>query len=478
MGKVTGFLELDRQDRKYRPAADRVRNFKEFFIELPEQTLQAQASRCMDCGIPFCHDVKGLKGCPVNNQIPDWNDLVYKGEWENAIADLHSTNNFPEFTGRICPAPCEASCTLNIIDNPVTIKSIECAIVDKAWKNDWIKPQIAEQKTGKKVAVIGSGPAGLAASQQLARAGHEVHLYEKNSKLGGLLRYGIPDFKLDKSHIDRRINQLSEEGIIFHTNVNVGIDISSDEIISSHDAIILAGGAEMPRDLPIQGRNFKGIHYAMDFLPQQNRRVSNESYVNPEEILATSKNVVVIGGGDTGSDCIGTSIRQGAISVTQLEIMPEPPEKEDKLSTWPNWPLKLRTSSSQEEGANREFSVMTQSFEGDANGNVKKLHCIKVDKDFKPIESSEFHIKADLVLLAMGFVSPKFDGLLKDSKVNLDNRKNVLANTTDYKTNLDKVWTAGDMRRGQSLVVWAIREGRQCARAVDEFLMGKSLLPS
>ena len=477
MGKVTGFLELDRQDRKYRPAADRVRNFKEFFIELPEQTLQAQASRCMDCGIPFCHDVKGLKGCPVNNQIPDWNDLVYKGEWENAISDLHSTNNFPEFTGRICPAPCEASCTLNIIDNPVTIKSIECAIVDKAWKNGWIKPQIAEQKTGKKVAVIGSGPAGLAASQQLARAGHEVHLYEKNSKLGGLLRYGIPDFKLDKSHIDRRINQLSEEGIIFHTNVNVGIDISSDEIISSHDAIILAGGAEMPRDLPIQGRNFKGIHYAMDFLPQQNRRVSNESYVNPEEILATSKNVVVIGGGDTGSDCIGTSIRQGAISVTQLEIMPEPPEKEDKLSTWPNWPLKLRTSSSQEEGANREFSVMTQSFEGDANGNVKKLHCIKVDKDFKPIESSEFHIKADLVLLAMGFVSPKFDGLLKDSKVNLDNRKNVLANTTDYKTNLDKVWTAGDMRRGQSLVVWAIREGRQCARAVDEFLMGNSLLP-
>ena len=477
MGKVTGFLELDRQDRKYRPAADRVRNFKEFFIELPEQTLQAQASRCMDCGIPFCHDVKGLKGCPVNNQIPDWNDLVYKGEWENAIADLHSTNNFPEFTGRICPAPCEASCTLNIIDNPVTIKSIECAIVDKAWKNDWIKPQIAEQKTGKKVAVIGSGPAGLAASQQLARAGHEVHLYEKNSKLGGLLRYGIPDFKLDKSHIDRRINQLSEEGIIFHTNVNVGIDVSSDEIISSHDAIILAGGAEMPRDLPIQGRNFKGIHYAMDFLPQQNRRVSNESYVNPEEILATSKNVVVIGGGDTGSDCIGTSIRQGAISVTQLEIMPEPPEKEDKLSTWPNWPLKLRTSSSQEEGANREFSVMTQSFEGDANGNVKKLHCIKVDKDFKPIESSEFHIKADLVLLAMGFVSPKFDGLLKDSKVSLDNRKNVLANTTDYKTNLDKVWTAGDMRRGQSLVVWAIREGRQCARSVDEFLMGNSLLP-
>ena len=472
MGNPTGFLEIEKKERNYEDPKDRLKHFKEFIVPLTNEEVSKQGSRCMDCGIPYCH-----QGCPVNNLIPDWNDLVYKHEWKKALDTLHSTNNFPEFTGRICPAPCEASCTLNIIDNPVTIKSIECAIVDKAWKNGWIKPQIAEQKTGKKVAVIGSGPAGLAASQQLARAGHEVHLYEKNSKLGGLLRYGIPDFKLDKSHIDRRINQLSEEGIIFHTNVNVGIDISSDEIISSHDAIILAGGAEMPRDLPIQGRNFKGIHYAMDFLPQQNRRVSNESYVNPEEILATSKNVVVIGGGDTGSDCIGTSIRQGAISVTQLEIMSEPPEKEDKLSTWPNWPLKLRTSSSQEEGANREFSVMTQSFEGDANGNVKKLHCIKVDKDFKPIESSEFHIKADLVLLAMGFVSPKFDGLLKDSKVNLDNRKNVLANTTDYKTNLDKVWTAGDMRRGQSLVVWAIREGRQCARAVDEFLMGNSLLP-
>ena len=477
MGKVTGFLEVDRQDRKYKPAGDRIRNYNEFFVELPEQVLRAQASRCMDCGIPFCHDVKGLKGCPVNNQIPDWNDLVYRGEWQQASKDLHSTNNFPEFTGRICPAPCEASCTLNITDSPVTIKSIECAIVDKAWKNGWIIPQKAKVSTGKKICIIGSGPAGMAAAQQLVRVGHEVHLYEKNKKIGGLLRYGIPDFKLAKLHIDRRAKQLEEEGIIFHTEVHIGVDISVSDIRDSHDAIILAGGSEIPRDLPIQGRNFKGIHYAMDFLPQQNRRNGKEVKSFSDEILASGKDVVVIGGGDTGSDCIGTSIRQGAVSVTQLEIMPPPPDKEDKLATWPNWPLKMRTSSSQEEGTEREFSVMTQSFEGDEKGFIKKLHCIKVDDNFKPILGSEFQLKADLVLLAMGFVSPVYDGMVKEFGVDLDNRNNVSANTDDYKTSCDKIWSAGDMRRGQSLVVWAIREGRQCARSVDQYLMGKTLLP-
>ncbi|MGI9366991.1 MAG: glutamate synthase subunit beta [Rhizobiaceae bacterium] len=476
MGKVTGFLEIDRQDRKYRPASDRIRNYKEFVIPLPEATLRDQASRCMDCGIPFCHDVKGLKGCPVNNQIPDWNDLVYRGEWEKASLNLHSTNNFPEFTGRICPAPCEASCTLNIIDSPVTIKSIECAIVDKAWENGWITPQIAERKTGKSVAVIGSGPAGMAASQQLARAGHDVHLYEKNNKIGGLMRYGIPDFKMEKSHIDRRAAQMEAEGVVFHTGVHVGHDIKIEELVAEHDAVILSGGAEEPRDLPIEGRDLNGIHFAMDFLPQQNRRVGGEDNANAEPILTGGKHVVVIGGGDTGSDCIGTSIRQGALSVTQLEIMPTPPEKEDKQLTWPNWPLKMRTSSSQEEGADREFSVMTQHFEG-SNGQVKKLHCIKVDEKFQPIEGTEFELKADLILLAMGFVSPVTQGMLEDLGVELDGRQNVLADTNAYKTSHDKVWTAGDMRRGQSLVVWAIREGRQCAHSVDKALMGSTVLP-
>ncbi|MEM1316885.1 MAG: glutamate synthase subunit beta [Pseudomonadota bacterium] len=476
MGKVTGFLEIDRQDRKYRPASNRLRNYDEFVIPLPDPNLREQASRCMDCGIPFCHDVKGLKGCPVNNQIPDWNDLVYRGEWEMAIKNLHSTNNFPEFTGRICPAPCEASCTLNMVDSPVTIKSIECAIIDKAWENGWVKPQIANEKTGKSVAVIGSGPAGMAASQQLARAGHDVHLYEKNRKAGGLLRYGIPDFKMEKHHIDRRVEQMEAEGVTFHTGVHVGHDITIDEIVEKHDAVILSGGAEKPRDLPIEGRDLNGIHFAMNFLPQQNRRVGDEPNDNAEPILAGQKHVVVIGGGDTGSDCIGTSIRQGALSVTQLEIMPQPPEKENKLLTWPNWPLKMRTSSSQEEGADRSFSVMTTKFEGE-DGHVKKLHCIEVDEKFQPIEGTEFVLKADLVLLAMGFVSPVTDGMLEDLGVERDQRDNVKANTLGYKTSHDKVWTAGDMRRGQSLVVWAIREGRQCARAVDEALMGATMLP-
>ncbi|MEM8750336.1 MAG: glutamate synthase subunit beta [Pseudomonadota bacterium] len=476
MGKVTGFLEIDRQDRKYRPASDRIRNFKEFVIPLPEQTLRDQASRCMDCGIPFCHDVKGLKGCPVNNQIPDWNDLVYRDEWERASENLHSTNNFPEFTGRICPAPCEASCTLNMIDSPVTIKSIECAIVDKAWENDWIKPQIPDRKTGKSIAIVGSGPAGMAAAQQLARVGHEVHLYEKNAKIGGLMRYGIPDFKMEKTHIDRRVDQMAAEGVIFHTGVHVGQDITAEELVEKHDAVILSGGAEKPRDLPIEGRDLAGVHFAMEFLPQQNRRVGNEHNDNAEPILANGKHVVVIGGGDTGSDCIGTSIRHRALSVTQLEIMPTPPEKENKLLTWPNWPLKMRTSSSQEEGAEREFSVMTQHFEGE-DGRVKRIHCIRVDEKFQPIAGTEFTLKADLVLLAMGFVSPVKEGMVESLGVDLDPRDNVLADTIDYKTSHDKIWTAGDMRRGQSLVVWAIREGRQCAHAVDKALMGETVLP-
>ncbi len=476
MGKVTGFLEIDRQDRKYRPASDRIRSFKEFMIPLPEQNLRDQAARCMDCGVPFCHDAKGLKGCPVNNQIPDWNDLVYRNEWEQASRNLHSTNNFPEFTGRICPAPCEASCTLNIIDSPVTIKTIECAIVDKAWENGWLPPQVPAHKSGKRVAIIGSGPAGMACAQQLARAGHDVHLYEKNRKIGGLLRYGIPDFKMEKYHIDRRADQMEAEGVTFHMETHVGHDIAIEDIVSDYDAVVLSGGAEKPRNLPIEGRDLQGIHFAMQFLPQQNRRVGDEPNDNVEPILATGKHVIVIGGGDTGSDCIGTSIRQRALSVTQLEIMPAPPEKENKALTWPNWPLKMRTSSSQEEGADRAFSILTQRFEGH-DGHVKTLHCIKVDEKFQPIEGSEFVLKADLVLLAMGFVSPVHEGMLDTLGLDLDERQNVLADTNAYKTSHEKIWTAGDMRRGQSLVVWAIREGRQCARAVDEALMGSSVLP-
>ncbi len=476
MGKVTGFLEIDRQDRKYRPAADRIRNYREFVIAPSEDGLREQAARCMDCGIPFCHDAEGLRGCPVNNQIPDWNDLVYQRKWKKASTNLHSTNNFPEFTGRICPAPCEASCTLNLIDQPVTIKSIECAIVDRAWKKGWIKPDIASHKTGKKIAVIGAGPAGMACAQQLARAGHEVHLYEKNAKAGGLMRYGIPDFKMEKHHIDRRVDQMKKEGVVFHYNANIGGNIDAGEIVDTHDAVVVTGGAEKPRDLPIDGRDLQGIHFAMDFLPQQNRRNGNEAIGDVEPILASGKHVVVIGGGDTGSDCIGTSVRQGALSVTQLEIMPQPPEKENKQLSWPEWPLKLRTSSSHEEGADREFAVTTTRFEG-KNDHVRKLVCSKVDSNFKPVEGTEFELKADLVLLAMGFVSPVHEGLLNALGVELDQRGNVVANTDDYKSSTEKVFAAGDMRRGQSLVVWAIREGRQAARSVDEFLMGSTTLP-
>ena len=471
MGKPTGFLEYNRHDRSYVDPEERVQHFREFVVPLEADELKKQASRCMDCGVPYCHN-----GCPVNNQIPDWNDLTYNGKWQEALQNLHSTNNFPEFTGRICPAPCEASCTLNLIDEPVTIKSIECAIIDKGWEEDWIKPLVPEAKSGKSVAVIGSGPAGLAASQQLARAGHDVHLYEKNAKAGGLLRYGIPDFKMEKHLIDRRVEQLEAEGVTFHLNTHVGVDITGDELQAKYDAVVLAGGSETPRDLPVPGRELDGVHFAMDFLPQQNRRVGQEPIGDIEPITATDKHVVVIGGGDTGSDCIGTSFRQGALSVTQLEIMPMPPEKEDKGMTWPNWPLKLRTSSSQEEGAVRDFSVTTNKLIGD-NGKVSALKCARVDNNFKPEPGGEFEIKADLVLLAMGFVHPIHKGLLEQLGVDLDERGNVAADTESYTSTQNKVFACGDMRRGQSLVVWAIREGRQCAREVDMFLMGETALP-
>jgi glutamate synthase (NADPH) small chain len=471
VGKVTGFLEIDRQERKYAPAADRVRHYNEFIIPLSEEGTRNQAARCMDCGIPYCHN-----GCPVNNQIPDWNDLVYNNRWEEASRNLHSTNNFPEFTGRICPAPCETSCTLNIDDNPVTIKSIECAIVDRAWAEGWVKPEIAPEKTGKKIAVVGGGPAGLAAAQQLARAGHNVHLFEKNRKAGGLLRYGIPDFKMEKHHIDRRVTQMEAEGVTFHYGAHIGVTQDAQQLVDSFDAVLMTGGAEKSRELPIPGRELAGIHPAMDFLPQQNRRVSKESPLDNKPILAGGKHVIVIGGGDTGSDCIGTSHRQGALSVTQLEIMPRPPDKENKPLVWPDWPLKFRTSSSQQEGADRDFSVVTKSFSGE-NGEVKKLHCVRVDGKMQPIAGTEFELKADLVLLAMGFLGPVQEGMLAALGVKLDGRGNVEANMLNYKSSQPKVFSAGDMRRGQSLVVWAIREGRQAARAVDEFLMGETTLP-
>ncbi|MGZ5867442.1 MAG: glutamate synthase subunit beta [Xanthobacteraceae bacterium] len=480
MGKVTGFLEFDRNDRDYLPVEERIKNWHEFVTPLPEKEIRDQAARCMDCGIPYCHGTgsvaPGTPGCPVNNQIPDWNDLVYKGDWQEASRNLHSTNNFPEFTGRVCPAPCEASCTLNLDDNPVTIKTIECAIVDKAFENGWVKPEPASKKTGKKIAVIGSGPAGLAAAQQLARAGHDVHVYEKFAKAGGLLRYGIPDFKMEKVHVDRRVAQMQTEGVTFHYNAHVGVNTAIEDIVKNHGAVVLTGGAEKARDLSIPGRDLAGIHFAMEFLPQQNRRVSGEPADKSAPIRADGKRVVVIGGGDTGSDCIGTSIRQGAVSVTNFEIMPQPPVHENKMLTWPDWPLKLRISSSHEEGAEREFSVLTQKFSG-ANGKVQKLHCIRANEKIQPIPGTEFEIDADLVLLAMGFVHPVQEGMIARLGAALDPRGNVKADTISYQTSVPKVFTAGDMRRGQSLVVWAIREGRQCAHAVDKFLMGASTLP-
>jgi glutamate synthase (NADPH/NADH) small chain len=472
MGKVTGFLEIDRRDRKYAPASDRIRHYREFVIPLGAEATRDQAARCMECGIPFCHT-----GCPVNNQIPDFNDLVYNDDWHEALRNLQSTNNFPEFTGRVCPAPCEAACTLNLEDSPVTIKTIECAIADRGWQEGWIVPEPAEHQTGKRVAVIGAGPTGLAAAQQLARVGHEVHVYEKHARAGGLLRYGIPDFKMEKHLVERRVRQMEAEGVVFHYGVHVGVTTPGRELVDAYDAVLLSGGAEKPRDLAIEGRDLGGIHFAMEFLPQQNRRVSGENTDIADPILATAKHVVVIGGGDTGSDCIGTSVRQGALSVTQLEIMPQPPVKENKLLTWPDWPLRMRTSSSHDEGAERDFAVTTVRFSG-KNGRVTTLHCARVDGAFKPIPGTEFDLKADLVLLAMGFVSPVQEGLLAELGVDFDPRGNVKADTRAYRTSLDKVFSAGDMRRGQSLIVWAIREGRQAARAIDEYLTGSTVLPS
>ena len=479
MGKVTGFMEFERLAEASLPVQDRVKNYKEFVLHLTDDQAKQQGARCMDCGIPFC-----TTGCPVNNIIPDFNDLVYSQDWKSAIDVLHSTNNFPEFTGRICPAPCEAACTLNINNDAVGIKSIEHAIIDKAWENDWVTPQINPNKTGKKIAVVGSGPAGLAAAQQLARAGHSVTVLEKNDRIGGLLRYGIPDFKMEKTHIDRRMAQMAAEGVEFKVNQYVGQNVNADEVLKTYDAVVLAGGAEWPRDLPVEGRELDGVMYAMDFLPAQNK--VNAGDVISNQVKATGKHVVVIGGGDTGSDCVGTSNRHGAASITQFELMPQPPAKENKELVWPNWPLKMRTSSSHEEGANRDWSITTKKLIGEngLDGKMKVTHLVgaKVEwKDGKMVEvaGSEFTIPADLVLLAMGFVSP-VQAVLEAFGVEKDARGNAKAATGGegcYKTNKDKVFAAGDMRRGQSLVVWAIREGRQAARAVDEFLMGSSTLP-
>jgi len=478
MGKPTGFLEIRRRDRSYAPVEDRLGHYAEFVLPLGDDGTREQAARCMDCGIPFCHH-----GCPVNNIIPEWNDLVYHGDWREALNVLHSTNNFPEFTGRLCPAPCEASCTLNLDDAPVTIKTIECAIVDRGWQEGWIEPQIPARKTGKRVAVVGSGPAGLASAQQLARAGHQVVLFEKHRRMGGLLRYGIPDFKMETVAIDRRIAQMQAEGVRFRPNSHVGVNVPAKQLRQHYDAIVLACGSEHPRDLEVPGREADGVHFAMDFLTQQNRRVSGEAFTE-DDIVATGKHVVVIGGGDTGADCVGTSNRQGAASVTQLEIMPRPPEHEDKLLTWPDWPLKLRTSTSHDEGCERDWAVATRSISSE-KGIVTGLDLVRLqwqqDENgqwqMSEVEGSEFTIQVNLILLAMGFVHPVHEGLLVKLGIDLDSRGNIDATESDYQTSVKKIFACGDSRRGQSLVVWAIREGRQAARAVDEYLMGFSELP-
>ena len=480
MGKPTGFMEYQRLSEGQIAIAERLKNYREFVLHLSDADAKIQAARCMDCGIPFCSN-----GCPINNIIPDWNDLVYRQDWRNAMEVLHSTNNFPEFTGRVCPAPCEAACTLNINNDAVGIKSIEHAIIDKAWGQGWVQPQPPHQKSGRKVAVVGSGPAGLAAAQQLARAGHSVSVFEKNDRIGGLLRYGIPDFKMEKSLIDLRMAQMAEEGVEFRVNQHVGKDVAVDKLLKDFDAVLLAGGAENPRDLPVPGRNLSGVHFAMDFLPQQNKANAGDTLSDP--ILAAGKHVVVIGGGDTGSDCVGTSRRQGAASITQFELLPRPPEQENRPLTWPYWPVKMRTSSSHDEGCTRDWAVATKEFiggEGKDSGKLMALKVIRLDWQggkMSEIAGSEFEVKADLVFLAMGFLGP-YAGVLEAFGVVRDARGNAKADPEAegklaYATNVSKVFAAGDMRRGQSLVVWAIREGRQCARAVDEFLMGSSTLP-
>ena len=483
MGKVTGFLEIDRQVAKYQPASDRIRHFREFTLPMSETEVSKQAARCMDCGVPYCH---GDTGCPVHNQIPDWNDLVYNGDWENAIRNLHSTNNFPEFTGRICPAPCEEACTLNLEDAPVAIKTVEQAIADKAYELGFVTPQVPLANTGKKIAIIGSGPAGMAAAQQLGRTGHAVHVYERESKPGGLMRFGIPDFKMEKHFIDRRVEQIQGEGVTFFCNVNIGVDKTFDELSAAYDAVLYCGGSEKPRPAGIPGAELAGVFDAMPYLVQQNKRLGGEDIRSSawaeEAIVAGGKHVVVIGGGDTASDCVGTAFRQGAVRVTQLDIRPQPPTKEDKMTVWPYWATKMRTSSSQAEGAEREFQVATLAFVGE-DGVLTHVKCCEVDEKRKPIAGKEFFIKADLAFVAIGFSGPLENSVLKNLEGRLDLTKdkrgstNVSASDIDYRTNVDKFFVAGDVRRGQSLVVWAIREGRQAARSVDEFLMGSSVLP-
>ena len=473
MGKITGFLEYTREVPERRPPAERIKDWFEIYNPFPESNIRNQGARCMDCGVPFCHTV-----CPVNNIIPDWNDLVYHGRWQDAIRVLHSTNNFPEFTGRICPAPCEASCVLGINEPPVTIKNIEKTIVDRAWEEGWIVPEPAAVKTGKRVAVIGSGPAGLAAAQQLARVGHAVTVFEKADRIGGLLRYGIPNFKMEKHLIDRRVEQMLAEGVEFVVNAHIGVNVKISDLREDFHAIVLAIGAEQPRDLKVPGRELKGIHYAMEFLPQSNKVCEGDAV--PNQILATGKRVVIIGGGDTGADCLGTSHRQGASHITQLELLPKPPEERAPETPWPMWPMQLRVESSHEEGGFRDWSVSSVKFSGDANGHVKKLHAVRVGPGpkFETQKGSEFDLEVDLVLLAMGFTGPVKNGMLEELGVALDARGNVIADPKTWMTSVPGVFAAGDTRRGQSLVVWAIAEGRKAARGVDEFLMGSSSLPA